>query len=77
MHLSKELVISSSANCSPRDASQHFSKPILKMTKKVTRLKSQEALLQDHGDLDIFSLIRLSVGKTFSNSTYEQEIDKY
>ena len=76
MHQSNDLVISSNPYCSPRDASQHFAKPILKLTKKITRLKSQESLLKEHVDLDLFSSIRLSVGKKFVNPVYEKEIDK-
>ena len=76
MHISKDLVLSSESHCSPRDTSQHLIKPVLRLTKKVTRLKSQEALLNNHGEKDIFSSIRPKVGKTFLNPVYEDEINR-
>ena len=76
IHYSKDSPVRSNAHCTPHDASNRFIKPVMKLTKKVAKLKNQEKLLTDHGDLDIFSSIRPKVGRTFYNPELAKEVDR-
>ena len=74
MQCSKDLVISSNLHCSPHHASKRYIKPLVKLVKKITKLKSQENMLETYGELDIFTSIRPKVGKDFAKSEHSLEL---
>ena len=76
MQRSKDLVIRSNLHCSPRRTSKHYAKPLVKLVKRLTKLKSQEQFLTQCGELDIFSSIRPKVGKTFKEADMTLELNK-
>ena len=65
MESSIDLVISSDSHRSPQCTSNENAKPLVKLTKKLTKLKSQEKLLADCGECDMFSSLRPRRGKKF------------
>ena len=75
LNASKDLVVSNNESCPPLDASYRITKQMISLTKKLAQLKSQELLLLQFGDLDLFSSIRPKIGKHFTNPTYEKERD--
>ena len=76
MQRSRGLVRSSNFHCTPRQASKKYAKPLVKLVKKLTLLKSQEKFLEDCGKLDIFTSIRPRVGKTFDEANLQNELNK-
>ena len=69
-----DLVVSRNERCPPCNTSERLIKPLLKFTKKLTKLKCQDELLTGHGGLDIFSSIRPKIGKQFSNPVYNKQL---
>ena len=76
METSKDLVVSSSPHCSPQNASEQYAKPLVRLVKKLTKLKSQEKLMTECGELDIFSSLRPRVGKTFKRPDLNNELNR-